>query len=225
MLVTCLVGPILYLVGFGYGLGHGLKVGEFDYMAFLIPGIISMTTLSACFSFTSSKIFVQKTFYRSIDEMLLCPIPVSSVVIGKSMMGVVRGMISCLILMAMASFMSKDFHLSVWLILCTLFCCFTFAFLGVAAGMVMKSHADISLFSALIITPMTFLCGTIFSLDSLPAVAKLVTDVMPLTHTVGMIRALSLGTPFPWISLAVTTGFCIAFFLMPYYIIKYRRFQ
>lgn len=220
VLVTCLVGPILYLVGFGYGLGSGLTVEGRDYIAFLIPGIISMTTMSACFSFTSSKIFIQKTFYRSIDEMLLCPIPIASVVLGKSMMGVVRGMISCAILMVMASFLSKDFHLSVWLVLCVILSCFAYSFLGVAAGMLIKSHSDSSLFAALVITPMTFLCGTIFSLEALPAAAKWVVNALPLTHTTNMLRALSLGTEFPWVSLLVILCFGAVFFLIPYRLIK-----
>lgn len=225
VIVTCLIGPVLYLIGFGYGIGGGLKMQGVDYMAFLIPGVISMTTLSACFSFTSSKIFIQKTFYRSIDEMLLCPVSTASVVIGKSMMGVVRGMISCAILMVMVTFMSSDFHLSLAIVLCVVFCCFTYSFLGVATGLLMKSHADVSLFSALVITPMTFLCGTVFSLDALPDVAKAVIELMPLTHTTDMIRSLALGNAFPWLSLVVTVAFSVVFFSISYWIIKSGRYQ
>lgn len=225
VIVTCLVGPLLYLFGFGYGLGGGMTMQGVDYMAFLIPGVISMTTLSACFSFTSTKIFIQKTFYRSIDEMLLCPVSTTAVVIGKSMMGVVRGMISCAVLMVMAVFMSGDFHLSLALVLCVIFCCLTYSLLGVATGLLMKSHSDVSLFSALVITPMTFLCGTVFSLDALPAVAKAAINILPLTHTTDMLRSLALGTQFPWVSLAVTAAFCAAFFAIAYWIIKSGRYQ
>lgn len=225
VLVTCLAGPTMYLVGFGYGLGGGMKMEGFDYIAFLIPGIISMTTLSACFTFTSTKIFAQKTFHRSIDEMMLCPISVTSIVLGKSMMGVVRGLISCTVLMIAASLISKDFHLSAWLVMCVVICCFVNSFLGVAAGMIMKNHSDISLFSALIITPMTFLCGTIFSFANFPVAAQAFIGVLPLSHCTQAIRALALQTVFPWVSLIVLLIYGAVFFIIPYIIIKRGAYQ
>ncbi len=192
----------------------------YDYIAFLLPGVIAMTTLTACFSFTSSKIYIQKTFFRSIDEMLLCPIPVSSIVLGKSMMGVVRGLMSCAVLIAMASLLSSEFHVTVWLILMVVLCCFVFSFLGVSAGLLMKKHTDISLFNSLIVTPMTFLCGTVFSLDAMPQVVRYVINILPLTHAVDLIRSLSLGQSFPWLSLVVILAFGAVFFTISYWIVR-----
>ncbi|UAL08154.1 MAG: ABC transporter permease [Candidatus Methanogranum gryphiswaldense] len=220
ILVTCLVIPILYLVGFGYGLGSGMTVEGYDYVAFLFPGIIAMTTLTACFTFTSSKITIQKSFYKCIDEMLLCPIPISSMVVGKAIMGVIRGLLSCTILIVMATLVSDDFRLSLSLVLVVILCCFVFSFLGVATGLIARNHTDVTLFSGLIITPMTFLCGTVFSLQALPQAVRYVVDALPLTHAVNVIRALSLGQEFPWASLAVILGFGIAFYSIAYYIIK-----
>ena len=56
ILVTCLVSPLLYLVAFGYGLGQGMTVEGFDYISFMIPGVIALSTLTSCFSTVSTKV-------------------------------------------------------------------------------------------------------------------------------------------------------------------------
>jgi len=223
VLVSSLMAPLLYLLAFGYGLGSGLNVEGVSYIAFVIPGVISMTTLSACFTFASSKILIQKVYYCSIDELLLCPIPVSSIVIGKSFMGVIRGLISCSILLMMATFMTSDFHISFWLILVIILSCFTFSFLGVSAGLIAKGHPDLTMFTSLVILPMTFLCGTIFSLNSIPEIVRLALNALPLTYSSAIIRAAALDWPIPYVSLAVMILFCMIFFMIPYYLIKTRR--
>jgi len=220
ILVSSLVIPVLYLVGFGYGIGGAMSADGHDYLAFLFPGIIAMTSLTASFSYTSSKIYIQKSFYRSIDEMLLCPIPTPSIVIGKAMMGLIRGLLSCAILIAIASLMSSDFILSAGLIAMTVLCCLTFSFLGVAAGLVMKRHSDINLFNSLVITPMTFLCGTLFSLSALPAAIRYAVGVLPLTHAVDTIGALALGTGFPWVSFGIILAFTVAFYSIAHAVVR-----
>ena len=70
---------------------------------------------------------------------------------------------------------------------------------------------------------MTFLCGTIFSLDSLPGVAQTAIGLLPLTHTTECIRSAMLGTEFPWVSLAVTAIYMVAFFAIATYLISSRR--
>ena len=95
VLVTCLVGPLLYLLAFGFGLGGSMEQGSSQYIAFIIPGIIALTTLSATFSTVSMKILLQRLFYMSFDELKLCPIHISSMVLGKTLAGTVRALISC----------------------------------------------------------------------------------------------------------------------------------
>ncbi|MBR4217032.1 MAG: ABC transporter permease, partial [Candidatus Methanomethylophilaceae archaeon] len=97
-LLTGLVGPLLYLLAFGYGVGGSMGGGQ-DYIVFIVPGIIALTTLSATFSTVSMKILVQRLFYMSFDEMLLCPIHITSVVIGKTASGVIRATLSCIVIM------------------------------------------------------------------------------------------------------------------------------
>ena len=72
VLVTCLVSPLLYLVAFGYGLGKGMTMDGFEYISFMIPGVIALSTLTSCFNTVASKVMVQRIYYQSFDELFLC---------------------------------------------------------------------------------------------------------------------------------------------------------
>ncbi|HEY92331.1 MAG TPA: ABC transporter permease, partial [Dehalococcoidia bacterium] len=91
--------------------------------------------------------------------------------------------------------------------------CFTFAFLGVLAALLAKSHQDMATFTSLVLLPMTFLGGTFFSVSQLPQALKVVLHILPLTHSSQCLRAITLGQPFPWISLLAIVGFGLVFFL------------
>ena len=81
-------------------------------------------------------------------------------------------------------------------------------------------------FSSLIILPMTFLCGTFFSVSSLDPVFQGILYCLPLTHASQCIRAAALPEAipeFPWISLVVLLAFGVAFFLLNHYLLKTRK--
>jgi ABC-type multidrug transport system permease subunit len=88
-----------------------------------------------------------------------------------------------------------------------------FALFGVLVALVVSSHQQMSNFSTLVILPMTFLCGTFFSLNQLPGVAKVVLHFLPLTHSAGLLRATALGLPFPWLSFVGLLVFGVVFFI------------
>ena len=70
-----------------------------------------------------------------------------------------------------------------------------------------------STFNNLVILPMTFLCGTFFSLNQVPDSVKAVLYLLPLTHASSCLRAAALNQSFPWFSLVALAGFGAAFFL------------
>ena len=214
VLVTSLVTPLLYIVAFGYGFGAGAKVDGFDYIAFMIPGVISMSTMTSCFNNVATKVMIQRTYFQSFDELFLCSMNPISIILGKAWAGMIRSIISCSILYAIGLIISPDMHLTVGAIAMILICCLTYALLGVVAGMLSNSHLTMTLFTTLVITPMSFLSGTIFSLDSLPEIAKDILYILPLSHSTDCIRSTILDTGFPWISLAIIFVYATIFVLI-----------
>jgi len=211
-LVTSLVNPILYLVAFGYGLGQGISFEGYSYLDFVMPGIIALTAMSSSYGGAGLKLHVDRLFYKCFDEYLMSPISLFSLAIGKTLIGVVRGLISSLALLIVGVIISPMLTISPLFLLVLISSCFVFSFLGVLIGLVAKSHQDMGTFNTLVILPMTFLSGTFFSLSQLPEAVKAVLYFLPLTHSSQCLRAAALAQPFPWLSLLALLGFGLVFF-------------
>ncbi len=226
ILIMSVMSPLLYLIAFGYGLRTGSTDIGVSYVAFVIPGIVALSSLSSSFSSTSTRMNVQRLYYKSFDEMMLCPLSLPAIVFGKCMLGLVRGLISCSLLYILGLFLAPELVLSPLFIICMVLSCVIFSFLGMMAALLAKSHQSMATFNSLIILPMTFLCGTFFSVSSLSPVFQAILYCLPLTHASECIRAAALPDyigAFPWISLVVLIAFGVAFFAIDYYLLKTRK--
>jgi ABC-2 type transport system permease protein len=210
---TSLVLPLLYLVAFGYGLGQNIKVDGVSYLAFVIPGIVALTAFSTSFNGAASKLQVDKFFYKSFDELLMSPVSLESIIMGKAFIGVFRGLISSLAILAVGMLLAPTLAVSPLFFAMLLLSCFVFSLFGVLIALVINSHQSMSTFSTLVMLPMTFLCGTFFSLSQLPDAAKAVLYFLPLTHSSELLRATVLSQPFPWLSFVGLSIFGVVFFV------------
>ncbi len=220
IIISSMIAPVLYLIAFGYGMRVGSSEGGVDYIAYVIPGIMAITSMTAGFASTSQKILIQRLFHSSFDELVLCPMHITSIVLGKSVIGTIRGLIGSTLMLVLGLMLTDDIHLSIQLILCMLLCCLTFAMLGVMAGLIARSSQTLNMISNLIILPMTFMCGTLFSVDALPEPVSAILWTLPLTHASELLRSTALEWSFPWISLAVMMIYFVGFFIIDYYIIR-----
>ncbi|MFP4642654.1 MAG: ABC transporter permease [Dehalococcoidia bacterium] len=211
-LITSVMSPLLYLLAFGYGLGRNMNVEGVSYLSFVIPGIIALTAMTTSFNGAGMKLNVDRLFYKCFDEILMSPVSSISLIIGKSLIGVLRGLIVSLVFLAIGMALSP-MNVGVLFFLTLLVTCFTFAFMGVMAALLAKSHQDFATFSTLVLLPMTFLGGTFFSVSHLPGPLSVFMNIIPLTHSSQCLRAVALGHPFPWLSLLVIAAFGAAFFL------------
>ncbi len=211
-LITSMVSPILYLLAFGFGLGRSIQIGGIDYLDFVMPGIIALTAMSTSFNAAGTKLSVDRLYYKSFDEILMSPVSLLSIAIGKGMIGVVRGLgISlCFIVMGLAI---TSMRITPLFILALVLTCIVFSFMGVLCALLCKNHQDMATFSSVLILPMTFLGGTFFSLSQVPGWLRVVLNILPLTHASHCLRAAALGDPFPWLSFLALAAFGAAFFV------------
>ncbi len=220
VLLSSLVGPLLYLLAFGFGVGGTMQDPQ-SYVMYIVPGIIALTTLSATFSSTSMKILVQRLFYMSFDELLLCPIHISSIILGKTIQGMVRALISCTILLLVGWLLSPQVVISPWIFAVIIMGSMMFSLLGLLAGMLTNKTQNLALFSSIVIIPMTFLCGTLFDVNVLPDYIAYIIYALPLTHVSNLMRGIMLpdytvgldSIVIIFIYIAVMFGVC-------YYLIK-----
>ncbi|MBP5394927.1 MAG: ABC transporter permease, partial [Candidatus Methanomethylophilaceae archaeon] len=229
--ISSLMLPVLYLLAFGYG----LKAGEVDvfgdgsvmvpYLDFVIPGIIALTSLSSSFNSTATRMNVQRLYYRSFDEMMMCPLSNPAIIVGKTILGMTRSIFSCTLMFCIGKALEPDYiNLTPLFVVSVLLCCFMFALLGETAALMVKSHSGMSVFTSLVITPMTFLCGTFFSAESLPAALQGILYIFPLTEASMCIRAASLDLyAFPFWALGVIVAYIVVLFAIDLYLIKNRK--
>lgn len=219
-LLTTLISPLLYLIAFGYGLGRGINVNGSSYLEFVIPGIIALTAMTASFNGAGTRLNVDRLYFKSFDECLMAPISPISLLLGKAMIGIVRGLVSSVAFMAVAVLISGSMRIGPAFLLSLILTCTAFSFLGVLAALLAKTHEDMATFGSLILMPMTFLGGTFFSLGQVPEALRLALYMLPLTHSSICLRAAALGEPFPWLSLLVIIVFMTAFFFGSVLVLK-----
>ncbi len=222
-LVTTLITPVLYLLAFGYGLGQGITVEGYSYLQFVIPGIAALTAMTTSFNAAGMKLHVDRLFYRCFDETLMSPVSFFSIILGKTLIGVVRGLMSTVALLVACFVFSPLTSVGVLFWLTLVSTCFVFSFLGVLVALIAKSHQDMNVFMSLVILPMSFLSGTFFSLSQVPEALRVVLSLSPLTHASFCLRASALGQPYPWLSLGVLLGFGVGFFALCFAALRRRN--
>ena len=178
-----MIAPVLYLIAFGWGLGNGIKVAGESYISFVIPGIIALSTMTMSFSTIANNINISRIYDKTFEEFMIAPVNMFVYATGKITAGALRGMYSALLIILLSLIFNTGVHMDSYFILIIVLNCLVFSALGFMAGVVIDSHADMGKFTNFIITPMSFLCGTFFTLDRMPVVLKEFIWLLPLTHT------------------------------------------
>lgn len=231
VVIMTIMSPILYLIAFGFGLRSGTTDIGVSYVSFVIPGIVALSSLNSSFSSTATRLNIQRLYYRSFDEMMMCPLSLHAIVWGKSMLGIIRGLMGCFVLYAIglclgaAGIGGMELELTPMLVASIVVACVSFSFLGMTAALLARSHASMSTFNTLIILPMTFLCGTFFSVSALHPVFQAVLYCLPLTYASETIRAAALPDylSFPWLCLLGLIVWGVVFYCINYRLLQTRK--
>lgn len=202
-ILSRMVSPVLYLVAFGWGLGSQIQVRQGSYLDYIVPGVIALNSMIISFNAVGTPVNMARLYHKTLEEYQIAPINASSFVFGKVLSGMLRGLISSLVIIVLAYFFGATFSVQYgfWLIL--LLNCTLFAALGFVAAMLMNSHEEMANFNTYVLTPMSFLCATFFSTDRLPAVMHWLVELLPLTHASQGLRIAGAGSPIPTLSVMI----------------------
>uniref|UniRef100_A0A832H6K4 Transport permease protein n=1 Tax=Oscillatoriales cyanobacterium SpSt-402 TaxID=2282168 RepID=A0A832H6K4_9CYAN len=214
-----LISPLIYIVGFGLGLGSALDsamkpaAGD-NYLQFILPGMVALSSMVISFGGTTFSICGDRLFTKTFEELMLMPIHPLSLHIGKMLAGVVRGMLTAgsVILVAIL-FTGKIWSfLNPLFLLVLLLNCAVFAGLGVIVGLNVKSLESVGIYNNFVIVPMSFLGATFFDPMTLPFGLKVIVYLLPLTYTSVALRAAAYLplSQFPWYSIPILLVVAIA---------------
>ncbi len=211
---TQMISPLLYLFTFGIGLGNTITVEGLPYLYFLIPGLLSMTTMRNSYSAVSMRISITRLHEKSFESYIYSPTRMSHLAIGYILAGALRGMYAGLFVILIGLLSGGYFSVSFALILVMFINALIFSSLGFLAAMIIDTHYDLNRFASMIITPMSFLCGTFYSISNLPWYFKMIVEILPLTHTTRLIRRLSFGYGVDYFSLLIAVLYVIFFIIL-----------
>lgn len=180
---------VLYFVIFGNLIGSRIgEMGGFDYMQFIVPGLIMMTVITNSYGNVSSSFFSNK-FQKSLEELLVAPVPNWIILSGFVIGGVARGLACGLIVMFLSLWFTElpisNIFVTLSVILLT---AVVFAIAGLINAVFATKFDDVTIIPTFILTPLTYLGGVFYSVSLLPEFWQWVSKLNPILYMVNTFR-------------------------------------
>lgn len=184
----------LYFVIFGNLIGSRIgEMGGFDYMAYIVPGLIMMSVIQNSYGNVVSSFFSTK-FQSSIEEILVSPMSSLVILAGFVCGGMARGILVGGIVTLLSLFFTELRMEHAWItLLVVVMTSALFALGGFINATFARKFDDISIVPTFILTPLTYLGGVFYSIDLLPDFWRSVSMANPVLYMVNAFRYGVLG--------------------------------
>ena len=216
-LMQSLFSPVLstslYFIVFGSVIGGYVEnIDGISYGSYIVPGLLMLTLLTQSISNTSFGIFFPK-FNGTIYEILAAPISTFEIVFAFVGAGATKTLIVGIVIFITSTFFVEvKVMYPLLMIFLLILVAFTFALFGFLIGLMSSNFEQMSIIPTLVITPMVFLGGSLYSLDMLPTFWQTVTYFNPVVYLINGLRFAFYGvSDFNiWISITSMVIFLIA---------------
>ena len=208
--ISPVISTSLYFIVFGAAIGSRMQdVGGVSYGAFIVPGLIMLSLLTQSISNASFGIYFPK-FTGTIYELLSAPVSFLEIVLSYVGAAASKSVALGLIILATAGlFVPLRVEHPLWMIAFLLLTAITFSLVGFIIGIWADGFEKLQVVPLLIITPLTFLGGSFYSIDMLPGIWHTVALFNPVVYLISGFRWSFYGTAdvAVGISLAMTLAF------------------
>ena len=226
-LLQSIVAPVistsLYFVVFGAAIGTRIaQIEGVTYGAFIVPGLVMLTLLTQSVTNASFGIYFPR-FIGTIYELLSAPVSYLEIVIGYVGAAATKSIVLGLIILATAGlFVPLRIAHPFWMLAFLVLTAVTFSLLGFIIGIWAEGFEELQFVPLLIITPLTFLGGTFYSIDVLPPLWQTVTLFNPVVYLVSGFRwsFYEIADVHVWVSLAMTSLFLVICLAAVWWIFK-----
>jgi len=185
----------LYFVIFGKLIGSriGTIQGGFTYMQYIVPGLVMMSIITNSYGNISSSFFGAK-FQRSVEEMLVSPMPSWVILLGYVTGAVARGLVvGALVLLIALFFTSLHVMHPLLTFISVLLGATIFSLAGFVNAVYAKKFDDIALVPTFVLTPLTYLGGVFYSVNMLGEPWQAISRANPILYMVNAFRFGVLG--------------------------------
>lgn len=213
----------LYFIVFGNLIGNRIgQMNGFDYVSFITPGLVMMSVITNAYTNVVSSFFLSK-FQRSIEELLVSPVPNNIIILGYITGGILRGLIVGTVVLLISLFFT---HIHVHHAAAMVFVIFLSATLFSLGGMINAIFAnkfdDIAIIPTFLLTPLTYLGGVFYSVQMLPSFWQTVSKFNPMLYMINAFRYGMLGyTDVPIIfSISMMCLFIVVFYITAHMLLR-----
>jgi ABC-2 type transport system permease protein len=217
------ISTSLYFIVFGSAIGSRMQqIDGIRYGSFIVPGLIMLNLLSESISNASFGIYMPK-WSGTIYEVLSAPVSVFEVVTGYVGAAVTKSVLIGLIILATARmFVPFEIEHPALMVLFLVLTAVTFSLFGFIIGIWADGFEKLQIIPMLVITPLTFLGGTFYSIDMLPQPWRTVTLFNPVVYLVSGFRWSFFGTSEVdvGLSLGMTLGFLVVCLVAVWWMFK-----
>ena len=211
-IVSPVISTALYFVVFGAAIGSRIQeVDGISYGAFIVPGLIMLSVLTHSISNAAFGIYFPK-FTGTIFELLSAPVSYVEIVIAYVGAAATKSLVLGLIILATAAlFVPLQIQHPFWMLAFLVLTVVTFCLFGFIIGLWAEGFEQLQLVPLLIVTPLTFLGGSFYSIDMLPPFWRTVSLFNPVVYLVSGFRWSFFGKAdvAVGISLVATLGFLL----------------
>ena len=194
-IVAPVLSTTLYFIVFGAAIGsHMQAIDGVSFGAFIVPGLIMLSLLTQSISNASFGIYFPK-FTGTIYEVLSAPVAPLEIVMGYVGAAATKSIILALIILATAGlFVPIQIQHPFWMLLFLVLTAVTFSLFGFIIGIWADGFEKLQLVPLLIVTPLTFLGGSFYSITMLPPVWQKIALLNPVVYLVSGFRWSFFGT-------------------------------
>ena len=212
-LLSPVISTSLYFIVFGSVIGGYVQnIDGISYGSYIVPGLLMLTLLTQSISNTSFGIFFPK-FNGTIYEILAAPISTFEIVLAFVGAGATKTLIVGIVIFITSTFFVEvNVMYPLLMIFLLVLVAFTFALFGFLIGLMSSNFEQMSIIPTLVITPMVFLGGSLYSLDMLPEFWQTVTYFNPVVYLINGLRFAFYGvSDFNiWVSIISMVVFLVA---------------
>jgi ABC-2 type transport system permease protein len=219
-LLAPIVTTLLFLAIFSLALGRSVDmVGGVSYLQFLAPGLIMMAIMQNAFANTSSSLVISKVQGNIVDS-LMPPLTAHELTFGFAMGGATRGIaVGLTVGLAMAPFVALHLHHPFFVIYHAFMASLFLSLLGVAGGIWSEKFDHIAAVTNFVVTPLSFLSGTFYTVERLPQIGQVVAYVNPFFYMIDGFRYGFIGHAdvIPWVGVIVMAMVNLLLWLLCYW--------
>jgi ABC-2 type transport system permease protein len=216
-LVQSIGAPVLttslYFVVFGSAIGSRMsQIGGVPYGAFIVPGLIMLSVLTESVSNGSFSIYMPK-WAGTIYELLSAPVSTPEILLGYVGAAATKSMLIGLVILLTSTFFVR-LHIQhpLGMIAFLLLTSVSFSLFGFMLGIWANSWEKLQIVPLLVVTPLTFLGGSFYSIDILPPIWRTITLFNPVMYLISGFRWSFYGLSD--VSIGVSLGFMAAFLIV-----------